>query len=191
MVGRQKGDAAKLDGRTTGLLELDTTVEDPAERRRPESDYDLRAHRLDLREKVAPTRRNLVGLGRSIGRWPALYDVRDVGFPSRKAGGLQDLVEDLARGSSEGASRGVFVPARCLADHEHGGVDGSLSWDRVDASRMEATPRASPHSRGGFTENLHALLRPDPGAGRRRHLNRSRLHALRSETRFVRVRIFG
>jgi hypothetical protein len=164
MVGRQHNDAAELDCLAAGLLEWDRMAKEPAERRGAERDGDLRSDGLDLRQEVWATRGDLIGLRSSVRRRAALDDVRDVGFLSRKADGLQSLVEDLARRSNEWTSGCVLVAARCLADYEHGGIDGPLSGNRMDASRVEAAPGTAPHGRGDFFENFSSLLRPNHGA---------------------------
>jgi hypothetical protein len=55
---------------------------------------------------------------------------------------------------------------------------------------MEAAPGAGPNGRGNLVESLSPFSQPDQGARWRDPVLR-RLHDLRSETRFVRVRIFG
>jgi len=126
----------------------------------------------------------------AVAGWAALDDVRDVGFPAREAGCLQGLIENHARRPNEGTTRGVFLATRRLADQDDGGIDGPFPGDRMDASRMEAAPSAGPNGRGNLVESLSPFFHPDQGARWRDPVLR-RLHDLRSETRFVKVRIFG
>ena len=190
MVGRPQEDTAGLDRSAAGLPEPNALPKESAERRGPEGDDDLRPDRLNLGEKVWATRGNLIGLRTSVAGRAALDDVRDVGFPAREAGCLQGLIENHARRPNEGTTRGVFLATRCLADQDDGCIDGPFPGDRMDASRMEAAPGAGPNGRGNLVESLSPFSQPDQGARWRDPVLR-RLHDLRSETRFVRVRIFG
>ena len=102
-----------------------------------------RPDQLDLPEEMRLAGLDLLRLGVTVARRPALEHVRDVDVRARQPDPVQELLEQLARLTDEGNALLILVVAGRLADEHQLGVRVAGAEDDLCPRRRERAARAA------------------------------------------------